>query len=103
MKVSTLSASFTDTAAITALVDATAGMMFLITPSVSLSGSCDGRDGGQVDAGARGCCMHACDFAPPPPPKKKRVPVGDALDAVARRALRGLVEDPLDVLGVVRV
>lgn len=36
MKVSTLSASFTDTAAITALVDATAGMMFLITPSVSL-------------------------------------------------------------------
>jgi hypothetical protein len=36
MKVSTLRASLTDTAAITALVDATAGMMFLITPSVSL-------------------------------------------------------------------
>lgn len=31
------------------------------------------------------------------------VPVGDALDAVTRGALRGLVEDPLDVHGVVRV
>lgn len=37
------------------------------------------------------------------PQTRRRVPVGDALDAVTRGALRGLVEDPLDVLGVVRV
>lgn len=93
-------ASCTDTAAITALVEATAGMMFLITPSVSLFGN-------KIDEWE---IMVPWSQTPPNTRQDRptsnthpSVPVGDPLDLEPLRAGRGLLEDPLHMLRVVGV